>query len=185
VVAVSTSHGALYHPDGLPVSRLIEAGAAAGSTFVETFSGAERLPVAQLVELSCDLLLPCARHYSIHRENVARVAARAVVPGANSPCTLEAEDQLSSRGVLVIPSFASNAGGALGGTMAYAGVPLAVIDAFLEDRFSNRIGRLITEAVRRNIPLRELALAQAAEGSERGRRGAENPESRSVCCAAA
>lgn len=175
VVGVSTSRGALYHPGGLPVPRLLEASALGGSAFVESFPGAMRLPLSQLLELPCDFLFPCARHHSISLDNAPRINARVVAPGANSPCTSEAEDQLSRRGVLVVPDFAANCGGVLGGTMEFAGVPVPAIDAFLEGRLGRRIAGLLVAAERRQVSLREFAVSQALEGFQQVRSRQENP----------
>ena len=175
VVGVSTSRGAIHHPGGLPVARLLEASAARGSAFVETFPDAERIPLPRLLELPCDLLLPCARHHSLHRDNAGRIAARIVSPGANSPATGEAEDALARRGVLVVPDFVGNCGGVLGGTMEFAGVSPAAIDAFLERRLGHRIAELLREADRRQVALRELATSVALDRLDLVRRRAETP----------
>jgi glutamate dehydrogenase/leucine dehydrogenase len=163
VVGVSTSSGALYNPAGLPVQRLLAASAASGTAFVQTFPGAERVAPPRLLELPCDLLFPCARHHSLHRDNAPLVQARLVSPGANSPCTDEAEAVLLRRGVLVLPDFVSNCGGVLGGTMEFAGIADAAIDAFMECRLGQRIAELFSQAEQQRTSVRELATRTALE----------------------
>ena len=58
-----------------------------------------------------DVLFPAAVQNVITEANVARVTARRVVEGANSPVTAEARTALYNRKVLVLPDFIVNAGG--------------------------------------------------------------------------
>ncbi len=132
IVAVSTSRGMLYREGGLDVEALIERARQAGSGFVEAFPDAERLPRERLPEVEADILAPCARHHTIHAGNVSRVRARVVVPGANAPCAPEAERELETRGILCVPDFLANSGGALGGTMEFAGMTDDVIRHMLD-----------------------------------------------------
>ena len=44
-------------------------------------------------------------------ENAARVSARVVAEGANGPTTLEADEILAERGIVVLPDVLTNAGG--------------------------------------------------------------------------
>ena len=58
-----------------------------------------------------DILFPCAIHNVIREDNVSRITAKAVVEGANGPCTEGARTALYKRGVTVIPDFIANPGG--------------------------------------------------------------------------
>jgi len=161
VVAISTSQGALYNPKGLDVARLTELAAQFGSRLVEHYPDAERLDCAALLELPVEVLSPCARRHSIHSENVGRVAARIVCPGANNPVSPEAERALLARGVLSVPDFVANCGGALGATMEYAAIPPTRIAAVLEERLGARMDWVLQTAAEQNVSPREIAVAYA------------------------
>ena len=60
-----------------------------------------------------DILFPCAVQYVIDEDNVDGINAKAVVEGANNPCTVDARSELYARGVTVIPDFIANPGGAI------------------------------------------------------------------------
>ena len=122
LVAVSTSRGAIYHPRGLDVPRLLQLVTEAGSAVVERYADADRLDRGALLELPVDLLCPCARYHSIHSGNAERVAARVVCPGANDPVHPRAEAVLYRCGIVCVPDFITNSGGVLGGTLEFAGV---------------------------------------------------------------
>ena len=52
-----------------------------------------------------DILFPCAAQYVIDADNVDTINAKAVVEGANNPCTNDARSELYARGVTVVPDF--------------------------------------------------------------------------------
>jgi len=79
---------------------------------LEGFDGADYATdgKAQL-ELDCELLVPAATENQITTENVDRIKARLIVEGANGPTTAAASEQLSQRGVTIVPDILANAGG--------------------------------------------------------------------------
>lgn len=163
VVAISTSAGALYAPDGLDVPRLLALASSAGSGVVDVYAAGARSARVQpmereaLLALPMDVLCPCARHGSVHEGNVAEVTARVVASGANNPVTLAAERTFVARGIVCVPDFVANSGGVLGGTMEFAAVPESDIVAFVDDHFASRVAWLLAEAWTRGEPVRELA----------------------------
>jgi glutamate dehydrogenase (NAD(P)+) len=109
VVAVSDIHGGIHDPEGLDLDALHawrrEHGAVAG------FGNSIEISNAELLELPCDLLVLAATERQVTEENAARVSARVVAEGANGPTTLEADDILAERGIVVLPDILTNAGG--------------------------------------------------------------------------
>ena len=59
-----------------------------------------------------DILFPCAVQDVIDEDNVDTINAKAVVEGANNPCTNDARTELYARGVTVVPDFIANPGDA-------------------------------------------------------------------------
>lgn len=109
VVAVSDAGGGAYSAKGLDVEALrLYAGA---HPSVGGFPDSDRITNAELLELDCDVLLPCAMEEQITERNAPRVKARLVVEGANGPTTGPADQILRDRGVTVVPDILANAGG--------------------------------------------------------------------------
>jgi glutamate dehydrogenase (NAD(P)+) len=110
VVGVSDATGGIYNPKGLPVRELAErySGREGG---IGEYKDAERISNTELLELPCDVLIPSAISAQITGDNADRIKARLVVEGANGPCTVEADNILSDKGVLVVPDILANAGG--------------------------------------------------------------------------
>jgi len=173
VVAVSTSHGALYDPAGLDVDRLLTLAAAAGGRFVETCPGA--MNRGSLLELPVDLLCPCARFQSIHAGNVGNVRAWAICAGANNPVSPDALATLEVRGVHCLPDFVTNCGGVLGGTLEFAGVPPKRIGGMIEDVVGGLVRTLLDRAVAEGMTAVALAEREAMARHDRVRRAADHP----------
>jgi len=109
VIAVSDSRGGIHNPHGLDVPAAIAYKAEHG--VLEGFPGADAITNAELIEIDCDVLAPCALEQVITAENAARVRAGVVCEGANGPTTPAADAILEERGILVLPDVLANAGG--------------------------------------------------------------------------
>jgi glutamate dehydrogenase/leucine dehydrogenase len=175
VVAVSTRLGAIYHPDGLDVSRLFELSRAMGSAMVDGYPGAHRISTAELLELPVELLCPCARHHSLHAGNAARLQCRIVTAGANNPITEEALRILEQRGVLSLPDFVSNCGGVLGGTMEFAGMRTAKILEMISLGAGSAVTGLLRQAAAEGSSVWEIAERLSRARYAAVKRAAEHP----------
>lgn len=110
ILAVSDVNGGLYHPRGLDMPRL-DAWAQSRGTLAG-FPEAEAIGNGDLLELSCDVLVPAALERQITGANAGRIRCRILAEGANGPTTPDADAILDDRGdVFVIPDILCNAGG--------------------------------------------------------------------------
>jgi glutamate dehydrogenase len=75
--------------------------------------GLEVLPGDAWLEQDVDILVPAALENQIRADNVGHVPPRVsvVAEAANGPTSLEADDALRRRGVVVVPDVLANAGG--------------------------------------------------------------------------
>jgi glutamate dehydrogenase (NAD(P)+) len=80
---------------------------------VAGFADGEPISNAELLELSCDVLVPAALGGQITERNADRIRARIIAEGANGPTSPEADEILDDRGILVIPDILANAGGVI------------------------------------------------------------------------
>jgi glutamate dehydrogenase (NAD(P)+) len=109
VIGVSDASTAIYNPKGLSVNTLIEH--VREHKLLETYTEGEKLTNAELLEVECDILAPCALQNQITEENAPRIKCRLLAEGANGPTTLEADRILENNGVFIIPDILGNAGG--------------------------------------------------------------------------
>lgn len=109
IMAVSDVTGAIRNPHGLDLGALIEYTRRNGS--IQGFPEADPFTGADLLAESVDVLIPAALGGVITRENAHRIRARYILEGANGPTEADADEVLSSQGVVVLPDIFANVGG--------------------------------------------------------------------------
>ncbi|RPJ41202.1 MAG: Glu/Leu/Phe/Val dehydrogenase, partial [Candidatus Latescibacterota bacterium] len=140
IVGASNRYGCVHVPGGLDPERWSAFVRAEGPAKIARFPGARSVSREEFLGLPVTAFLPCAIADSLTVRNEALLGARLVVPGANNPTTPEARIALERRGVVVLPDFVTNAGGVLGGALAFAGLPV--------DRAADRVEAVLAGAVR-------------------------------------
>ena len=68
------------------------------------------LPIIGLTRIY-DVLIPAALENQITEDNAGRIQAKLIIEAANGPASVEADEILNSRGIIVCPDILSNAGG--------------------------------------------------------------------------
>ena len=109
IVAVSDSTGGIHNPAGLDPAKVSAWKREHGT--VVGFPGSTEVTNAELLELSCDILVPAALENQITQDNAPRIQAKIVAEAANGPTTPEADVILHDRGIFLIPDILCNAGG--------------------------------------------------------------------------
>jgi glutamate dehydrogenase (NAD(P)+) len=109
VVGVSDSQSGIYNAKGIDVPATLAHKQEHGT--LEGLAGVDRVSNEELLELSCDILAPCALEQVITEENADRIKATVICEGANGPVTPAADAILEDRDVLVLPDVLANAGG--------------------------------------------------------------------------
>jgi len=109
IIAVSDSQGGIYNPKGLDARDVMRF--KAENRTVVGYPGTDRLTNEELLELECDVLVPCALENVITAHNAPRIKAKVIAEGANGPTTPEADEILYDRGIFVVPDVLANAGG--------------------------------------------------------------------------
>jgi glutamate dehydrogenase (NAD(P)+) len=109
VAAVSDISGALYDPEGLDVDAVAKW--VDENRFLEGFPDADFIDGDKIFSLPVDILVPAAIQNVIRGDNAGEIQAKVIIEGANGPTTLEADDILREKGILIIPDILANAGG--------------------------------------------------------------------------
>ncbi|MDH7512359.1 MAG: Glu/Leu/Phe/Val dehydrogenase [Clostridiales bacterium] len=109
IIAVTDIFGGIHNEKGIDPFELEKQVGQTGS--VVNFPGTEPMDNESLISLPCDILIPAAVEGQINRDNADRVKARIILEGANGPTTLEADEILKEKKVLVAPDILANAGG--------------------------------------------------------------------------
>lgn len=109
IIGVSDSKGAVYNQDGFNVEELIKIKNETGS--VTNSEVGEKLSNMEFLSKECDVLIPAALENSITKDNAGSINTKIIVELANGPTTVEADEILHKKNVLVLPDILANAGG--------------------------------------------------------------------------
>ncbi|MBI5708581.1 MAG: Glu/Leu/Phe/Val dehydrogenase [Armatimonadetes bacterium] len=110
VVGLSDATGGIYNPKGLPARELHDRFANRDGG-LRNYTDAEPVSNLELLELPCDILMPCAIAAQITKDNADKIKAKLIVEGANGPTTPDADLIFADKGVMVVPDILANAGG--------------------------------------------------------------------------
>ncbi len=165
VLAVSDIFGGVYRPEGLDLGAVRAWVDAHGS--LADYPDARHVSNSELLELPCDILVLAALEEQLTVENAPRVECKMVAEGANGPTTLEADEILAQRGIVVLPDILTNAGGV---TVSYFEWVQDLgrlfwnrdeIRARLEDKLNDAFDRVWDLAEQQQLSLRSAALVVA------------------------
>ncbi|NIP77970.1 MAG: hypothetical protein GWM90_01705 [Gemmatimonadetes bacterium] len=143
---------------GRPLARLL---AEAGARVVVTDAVPERArALAEAVggttvdaeaayDTECDIFAPCAVGAVINRETIPRLRCRIVAGSANNQLDTDADaDRLADRGILYVPDFIINAGGAVAhGILEFLDWPESEVEPRVR-RIGAAVGSVLDDAER-------------------------------------
>jgi glutamate dehydrogenase (NAD(P)+) len=142
IIGIGEYDGALFNPDGLDVSELLEHKARTGT--IHKFAGAEPFDKDAILIQKCDVLIPAATENVITSRNAADLKCRILCEGANGPTTPVADDMLSEKGIFVIPDILANAGGVT--TSYFEWVQDRMGYFWTEDEVNQRLDRIMIDS---------------------------------------
>jgi glutamate dehydrogenase (NAD(P)+) len=142
VIGIGEFDGALFNPDGIDISELMEWKARKGT--IHGFAGAQPADKDELILRPCDVLIPAATENVITSKNAERIQARILVEGANGPTTVKADKVLEAKGVFVVPDILANAGGVT--TSYFEWVQDRMGYFWTEDEVNQRLERIMVDS---------------------------------------
>ncbi|MEY8351984.1 Glu/Leu/Phe/Val dehydrogenase [Lachnospiraceae bacterium 54-53] len=112
VIAVSDYSGGLYCEEGLNIPAIRDFLSDKKKALADyREEGVKNITNDELLACRCDVLIPAALENQITGENAGRIQAKIIVEAANGPTTVEADEILKQRGIVVVPDILANAGG--------------------------------------------------------------------------
>jgi len=168
VIAISDISGGYYNKDGIDIPDAIQY-ITDNNRSLEGYPKADPISNDELLQLTCDVLIPAAKEDQINRENAHKINAKIVSEGANGPVTANADSILENNGVMVIPDILANAGGV---TVSYfEWVQDRQGYFWTEERVNRRLNRMMRTAFdnlygvaeQHNITLRQAAYVYAID----------------------
>lgn len=168
IIAISDISGGYHNKSGIDVPAAINY-MNENNRSLEGYPGADPISNEELLQLTCDVLIPAAKEDQINRENAHKIDAKIVSEGANGPVTANADSILENNGVMVIPDILANAGGV---TVSYfEWVQDRQGYFWTEERVNRRLNRMMRTAFdnlygvadQHNITLRQAAYVYAID----------------------
>jgi len=108
VVGIGDALGGLYDENGLDIPYLLDNRDSFG---IVSNHFSNSITNQELLEKSCDVLIPAAISGVIHKRNAEKINCQIVIEAANGPTTKEAIQILDERGILLVPDILANSGG--------------------------------------------------------------------------
>jgi glutamate dehydrogenase (NAD(P)+) len=142
IIGIGEYDGALYNPEGIDISELLEHKARTGS--IHKFAGAGAFDKDALLIQKCDVLIPAATENVITSRNAEQIQCRILCEGANGPTTTLADEILAKKGVFVIPDILANAGGVT--TSYFEWVQDRMGYFWTEDEVNQRLDRIMIDS---------------------------------------
>jgi glutamate dehydrogenase (NAD(P)+) len=171
VIAVSDVHGGIFNGDGLDIPALVEY--VKIHKTVKEFPKSQPISNADLLELPCDALFPCALEGVIDTHNAEKIKAKIICEGANGPVTSAATKILHERKIFIAPDLIANGGGVI---VSYFEWVQDIMSFFWdEDEINGRLKTIITKAFEtgfklhqeKNVDMRLAAMAVSIQRLEK------------------
>ena len=108
IIGISDSKWGVYNDKGLDVSKIEELKNSRKS--VIEYSDATQVTNEDILDNTCDILVPAALENQITKDNAANISANIILELANGPTTSEADTILEDKNIAVLPDILANAG---------------------------------------------------------------------------
>ena len=161
LVTATDLDGTVHDPSGIDHARLTALKRETGR--VTDYPKGQKLDRDAFIDLECDYFVPAARPDVIDPTNAHRLRCKAILQGANIPCTAKAERILHDRGILSVPDFVANAGGVICAAVEYHGGTQKSAFESIEERIRENTREVLETAKAHNQMPLEAALALAKQ----------------------
>jgi len=109
IIAIADSKTGIFDPQGIDVDLANKIKQETGT--LQSYPYGEKIAPNDVFSCECDILLPASMEGVINSDNADQIKAKLVVELANGPTTLEADEILAEKGIIVLPDILANAGG--------------------------------------------------------------------------
>src|SRR3989344_4563261 len=118
-IVVANSKYTLFAKDGLDNDFLDSV--VCGEKKLDSCSE-EKLPPEKFWEIESDILIPASVTDVINESNKDKIRTKLIVEGANIPMREDIENELSRRGIMIVPDVVANSGGVISSYAEYKGM---------------------------------------------------------------
>ena len=170
IVAVSDSKGCIYDPNGLDIEKLVKIKREIGSVISYNSSSSKVFDKPSLFELDVDVLIPASKSNSINEKNFNSIKADIIIEASSNSMLESLEEKFYKKGIVVIPDFVANAGGAISSSIEYNSSEKPTSQALInrvfkeiEEKISKNTKLVLEKADRDNMSARRVGIEIAKE----------------------
>ncbi|MCX6802827.1 MAG: Glu/Leu/Phe/Val dehydrogenase [Candidatus Diapherotrites archaeon] len=161
LVGISDIKGMVACKEGLDYDGLMNAVKETGS--IIGYKGkCEKQDRHEIIGVKADILITAAVPDLIKSHEVGKVKAKLIVEGSNIPMTLEVEETLADKGILIVPDFVANAGGVISSYVEYIGGSEKDMFGMVEQKITENT-KTVVERAGKKMYTRSAALELAKE----------------------
>lgn len=161
LVSVSDSQGVLHNQEGIDFEKLVKVKKEKGS--VVYYKPGHKEVNKSIIENEADILITAAVPDLISISDAPKVRAKIIVEGSNIPITIEVEELLHKKGILVIPDIIANAGGVISSYVEYRGGNEKEMFKLVEKKIVKNTQLVLGEAQKKNDCLPRICTLEIAK----------------------
>lgn len=146
IIALAEYEGAIFNADGLDIEAVAAHRKATKS--ILNFPGAQNITNSlEALEIECDILIPAALECVITSDNAHKINCKIIAEAANGPVTVEADEILNQKGIVIVPDIYLNAGGVTVSYFEWLKNLSHVRYGRMEKRFTENMNTLIVKEI--------------------------------------
>lgn len=169
VVALADGSGAVYSAGGFD-KKIIGKVASRKLRLAEAFPS-KNITMRNFWSLPVDILIPASVTDVINDANKGSIRAKVIVEAGNIPMSESIEEELSGRGILIVPDFVANAGGVISSYAEYRGYNAKRMFELVKRKIVKSTERVLGESFRTGEHPRAVAMRLAREKVDQKMRG--------------
>lgn len=115
IVAVSDVSGGIYKADGIHIPALLKFMKNIPNALIKDYNedGIRHIDNYGVITCDTDVFIPAALENQITQNNASDIRAKIIVEAANGPTSIDADEILKEKGVIIVPDVLANAGGVI------------------------------------------------------------------------
>ncbi len=155
IVGVSDSQGTIHSNEGIDPKKLLDVKKKTGS--VINYKPGNVRSSHDLLAIDADILITAAIPDLIKMGDVPKIKAKLIVEGSNIPATVEVEEALGKKGILVVPDIIANAGGVISSYAEYKGFTVDKMFSLVEEKITSQLKVILDHSAENGVIPRHSA----------------------------
>jgi glutamate dehydrogenase (NAD(P)+) len=159
IIALADVSACLFSEEGFDDNRLEEIVRKKGN--LSDYPSLKKLKPEDFWQIKTDILIPASVTDVINQKNKDKIQAKLIVEAANIPMPEEIEEELFTRGILIVPDLIANAGGVISSYAEFRGYDPDKAFLVIKRKIRSRVRQILGESLKEKTNPRKIALQLA------------------------